>query len=409
MTHAYAAILALALASAGHAADDASDGPGDADFAASKGASAEAQLRQRLRERIRTLPGSETQYLVGGYAQLDGIATRKKQEGDEQNTFFASAVPFGPSDRDERLSVRQSQFNWLSRTPTDLGPVWTRLQANLFPLDGTTDIDLNQLYLRWDDHLVVGKTYSTFMDDNALPTTLDYNGPGGVTFVRQLLARGSLKLGGGWALEASVEDPQADLTVGGAVLGVETSADRPDLAARVRYESDAGHFQIAGLSRRTVVRARTPLGTPQRIADGSGVNVSGSLALFDEDTLVFQAVTGKGIGRYLNDPLSATGVALDPGGGLELVRTTGTTVYYQRKWAPAWMSVAGASTLWIDTDGVRAPESLRRSVYASANILHRLTPTLIVGAEVLMGEARRVDGETATNVRLQVSVRYLIF
>ena len=74
------------------------------------------------------------------------------------------------------------------------------------------------------------------------------------------------------------------------------------------------------------------------------------------------------------------------------------------------MTVAGASTLWISDDGqLRRPDELRRVVYASANLVHRLTPTLIVGGEVLWGEATRVDGTSATNTRVQLSVRYLIF
>jgi hypothetical protein len=403
MKQALATLAASVVALGVHAAE------GSEDFAASKGASAEAQLKQRMQEQVRAIPDTDTRYFIGGYLQVDAIATRKLQDGDEQNTFFASSIPYGPADRDCRPSARQSQFNWISRTPTGAGPVWTRLEANLFPLDGTTEPALNQLFVRWDDRILIGKTYSTFMDEGALPTTLDYNGPGGMPFVRQWLARGTVKFGSGWALEAAIEEPQADLNVSGAGLGVASSADRPDLAARVRYESDRGHFQLAGLSRRVTVTATGPLGTTERHVDGTGVSGSGSLSLFEDDTLLFQAATGKGVGRYFNDPISATGLALAPGGSLELVRMSGATLYYQRKWAPDWMAVAGASTLSVSDDGLRAPDALRRIIYSSVNLIHRLTPTLIVGGEVLWGEASREDGATATNSRLQISVRYLIF
>lgn len=131
--------------------------------------------------------------------------------------------------------------------------------------------------------------------------------------------------------------------------------------------------------------------------------------MFDDDTLLFQVATGEGVGRYFNDPLSATGLGLRSDGRLELVRSTGATLYYQHKWAPDWMTVAGASALRVSDDALRTPESLNRITYGSLNLVHRLTPVLIVGAEALAGEARRVDGETATNVRLQFSLRYLIF
>jgi hypothetical protein len=404
MRRALAALAAAALALAVHAAED------DADFAAAKGSQLEAQLQARLKAAVRTIPGTDTEYLIGGYLQLDGLATRKKQDGDEQDTFIVSTIPFGPADADYRLSVRQSQLNWLSRTPTSVGHVWTRLEANLFPVDGTTYPTLNQLFVRLDDTLIVGKTYSTFMDDGALPTTLDYNGPSGVTFVRQWLARVSIPFGAGWAFQASVEESQADLSGTGALFAVRTDARRPDLAARVRYEGDFGHVQLAGLSRSIDVAAVAPSGTYEDHVNGAGVSLSGSLNVLDGDTMLWQAVTGKGVGRYFNDPLSATGVALGTGRQLELLRSSGITLYYQHKWAPDWMTVAGASTLWTASDGVlRRPDELRRVVYASANLVHRLTPTLIVGGELLWGEAIRVDGVSATNARVQLTARYLIF
>jgi len=397
------AATAASLALGAFAAED------DPDFAVSKGSPLEAQLRQRLEAAIRTIPGTDTQYLIGGYLQVDGIASRKKQDGDEQNTFIVSTTPFGPADSDYVLSVRQSTFNSLTRTPTSIGDVWTRLDVNLFPLDGKTALNLNQLYVRFGDWLIAGKTYSTFMDEDALPTTLDYNGPSGVTFVRQWLARGSIPFGSGWSLQASVEQAQADLEDEGVLFSAHTEARRPDLAARVRWEGDFGHVQLAGLSRSIDVNVESPAGTRERQVNGTGVSLSGSLSVFGARSFLWQAVTGKGVGRYFNDPLSSTGVALGSDLRLELVRSSGLTLYYQHKWTPDWMTVAGASTLWVSTDGFRQPDELRRVVYASANLIHRLTPTLIVGGELLWGEATRVDGTSATNARVQLSVRYLVF
>jgi DcaP outer membrane protein len=403
MKRAFAALAASALACGAPAGED------DADFAASKGSKLEAQLHERLKASVRTIPGTDTQFLVGGYVQLDGIATRKKQDDDEQNTFIVSTTPFGPADADYRLSIRQSQFNWLSRTATSIGDVFTRLEANLFPLDGKTAPELNQLFVRFGDWLLLGKTYSTFMDDNALPTSLDYNGPSGVTFVRQWLARASIPFGSGWALQASLEEPQADLEGGGELFSVHTDARRPDLAARVRWEGDRGHVQLSGLSRSIDVIGESPFGTRTRRANGTGVSFSGSVDVFGGDTVMWQAVTGKGVGRYFNDPLSSTGVALGSDRRFELVRSSGATLYYQHKWAPEWMTVAGASTLWVSDDGLRLPDELKRVIYASVNLVHRITPTLIVGGEVLWGEATQVGGASATNLRVQLSLRYLVF
>jgi hypothetical protein len=399
-----AALALWAACAAAASADDAAE-----EWAASKGSAAEIQLHRQLKAAVRTIPGTDTQFFVGGYLQLDAIAQQKRQDGAEQNTFLVSSAPFGPTDRDSRLSARQSQFNWLSKTPTAAGEVWTRLEANLFPIDGATRLEVNQAFVRVGESLIAGKTYSTFMDDGALPTTLDYNGPSGVTFMRQALVRGSYGFGSGWTVEGSIEDPQADFSATGQILGLHVGARRPDLAARVRYEGERGHVQLAGLSRALHANATSRLGSSDRDVDGSGIALSGSLPGFGDDTILLQAAAGKAIGRYFNDPLSATGLALEPGGRLELVRSSGATLYYQRQWAPDWMTVAGASALWIGDEGLRPAESLKRAVYGSVNLIHRLGPRAIVGGELLWGEATRVSGASAGNARLQVSFRYLVF
>jgi hypothetical protein len=257
--------------------------------------------------------------------------------------------------------------------------------------------------------VTLGKTYSTFMDDAALPTTLDYNGPSGVAFVRQALVRGSLPIAERWKVEASAEDSQADFSASGAILDLHTRARRPDLAARVRYEGENGHFQLSGLSRQLRVSTTTPFGARELGIDGIGLSVSGSLPAFGEDSISFQLASGEGIGRYFNDPLSATGLALSPGGDLELVRSTGATLYYQRQWAPDWMSVVGASSLRVNNESGRPAVALKHATYASLNLIHRVGPRVLVGGELLWGEAQQVGGATASNLRLQFSLRYLIF
>jgi hypothetical protein len=399
------AALAIAIAAFSAPLAKAAD-----DWAAVVGGGADAQLAKRLENNVRTLPGTDTRYLIGGFIELDGLATRKQQTGDEQDTFLVSATPFGSADSDRRLSVRQSQVNWLSYTPTGLGTITARAEANLFSLDldGTTRLSLQQLYVRIADALVVGKTYSTFVDADVLPTTLDYNGPSGETSVQQWQARVAIPLGAGWTIAGGLEDSQAEDHAGGRFAGLRTQAHRPDLAARLRFEFERGHVQVAALSRSIDVIATASSDTTERKIGASGVSISGSLATFGDDSLVAQYATGKGIGRYFNDSVSPTGVALGADDRLALVRSSGGTLYYQHHWTPDWMTVAGASTLWASDSGPREPDALRRVTYVSANIIHRLLPALLIGAETLWGRATRVDGVTATNARLQLSVRYLV-
>jgi hypothetical protein len=380
------------------------------DWAAVVGGGADERMAKRLEAEVRTIPGTETRFLLGGFVELDGLATRHKQTGAEQDTFLVSATPFGPADSDQRASIRQSQLNWLSTTPTALGPLALTAQANLFSLDfdGTTTLSLQRLYAKLADVLVAGKAYSTFVDPDVLPTTLDYNGPSGLTSVQQWLIRGVLPLGSGWTLAGGVEQSQADHRAGRRAIELRTDARRPDLAAHLRFDFERGHLQLSGLSRRIELTETAGADTTSRTFDASGLSISGSLATVGDDSLVAQYTTGKGIGRYFNDSVSGSGLGIGVDDRLQLIRSSSTTLYYQHYWHPDWMSVAGASTLWASDAGTRPPDALRRLVYASANIVHRLLPNFLIGAEALWGRATQVNGASATNARLQLSLRLLV-
>lgn len=397
------------------------DSPASEPGPQTRGAAFEAALRERLAARIHTSGERGTQHLFAAVLQLDAIAARDRLDGDEQGTLLVSAVPFGEAASTRRASIRSSQFDWVSRTPLQtIGPLWTRVEANLFAPDGATRPQLTQAYLRWGETLWLGKTYSTFMDDAALPATLDYNGPSGVSFVRQWLARVSVPLGGPVHADLAVEQAQADTSQGGDVAGtavqVHTSAARPDLAARIRVEGERAHLQLAGVSRRIDVDAELgpsgvpPLATTSRRIAGRGVSLSGSVPGFGEDTLSGQWVRGDGIARYFNDGVSATGVTL--GTDLRPITPTlvGTTLYYRRMWGGGLSSTFGASRLELDDGALLRPASaLRTLTYASANLVWRAAPTVAVGGELQWGEARNEAGERASTLRAQVTVRWLVF
>ena len=407
MRRAHWALLWLLMAPAAAAQEELFDPP-EADFG--KGATHEERLEQRLRASMQRIPYIRTLFLIGGFLQLDGISIVHKQDDPEQDTFYVSSIPFEAAPTIYRVSPKQSQLSWMSRTDVGLGYLWTRFDANLFPMDGQIYPVVNQLMMRWEDYLVVGKTYSTFMDNDSLPTTLDYNGPSGVTYVRQFLARVGLPLPHGVGIDAAVEQAETDLGLGEHRRSVSAKAVLPDFTGRLRYDSDTIHLQLSGIVRKIEARAVTVEDeTRERTLYGTGVSLSGTFALFGEDSLLFQGVTGKGIERYFNDPLSATGLAVGQSQQPMLVRTSGATLYYQHTWNADCASVFGGSVLWVNTEGERLPTASKRSVYASVNMMCRITPTLIAGGEFLFGQLTRVDDERAYNGRFQLSFRYLIF
>lgn len=375
-----------------------------------RGAQADASLEERLKASARPIPGTESRYLIAGYLQLDGLWTRRELAGDEQDTFLASAIPFGAAVSDARLGIRASQINALVHTPTAWGGFTAHAQADLFAYDEGAKFNLTQFALHFGEWLKVGKTYTTFMDDTAWPSTLDYNGPSGAVFVRQFQIRGSVPLAGGLRLEAALEDPQADESAGGPNFSASASSDRPDIVARLRYEGERVHAQLAGLSRSVTYSAQlASLASARRTITGTGFSASFALQLGEGDRLLMQWNQGEGIGRYYNDGLSGIGAVYDAGGTLEPLKLEGAYLYYERQWAERWTTTAGLSELRAKSEGLRPAGDLRRVRYVSANLVHRLRTNLFLGAEALWGEAERMDHAQADDTRIQVTARYYLY
>ena len=400
MKHAAALPLALCAAGAAWAQGDTME----------RGALTLQSLEERIKASARTIEGTDTRYLIAGYLQLDGLWTRRELTGDEKDTFLSSAIPFGAADSDARFSLRASQFNALAHTPTSYGGFTAHAQLDLFRYDEGAKPNVTQFALHFGEWLKVGKTYTTFMDDAAWPSTLDYNGPSGAVFVRQFQIRGGVPVAGGLRLEAALEDPQADASAGGPQFSVSANSERPDIVVRLRYEGERLHAQLTGLSRSVTYAAQlASLASVRRTIAGTGVAASFALQIGDGDRLLAQWNQGEGIGRYYNDGLSDIGAVYDAGGTLEPLKLSGFYLYYERKWAERWTTTAGVSELTAKGEGLRPAADLRRVRYVSANLVHRLRTDLFLGAELLWGEAERMDHAQADDTRLQVTARYYLY
>jgi hypothetical protein len=190
---------------------------------------------------------------------------------------------------------------------------------------------------------------------------------------------------------------------------VSASAERPDLVARLRYGSERAHAQLAALSRSVTFSAQLASGSTERRVSGYGLSLSAAIQVLKEDRLLLQWNEGEGIGRYFNDGLSGLGAVFDAGGRLEPLKLSGVYLYYERRWAERWSTTAGASVLRTRSEGLRPAADLQRLEYASANLVHRLTKDLFLGAELLWGRAERIDGSRADDTRVQLTARYYLY
>jgi DcaP outer membrane protein len=231
---------------------------------------------------------------------------------------------------------------------------------------------LRHAFIKYKD-VVVGQTWSTFMNTSAIPETADFAGPAmGIVFIRQGQVRYTMG-----NFEVSLENPY---TWGGDA----TSDDIPDVIAKYNFKGDWGNVSVAGITRQLNVDSDN--------ADTAiGYSVAGRIKTFGKDDLRFQ-VHGGEVGRYVG-----VTAALDVADG-EAEETTAYLVAYRHFWTEDLRSTVAYANSEADTLGWE-------STQWSVNLFKNLTKQLAVGVEV--GNFSRDDQDADSNYA-QVTMKYVL-
>lgn len=334
-----------------------------------------------------------------------------KQYGGDGN-FFAS--------------VRQSRLGFKGLIPTEYGDIKTLFEFELFGVgsdEGQTTFRLRHAYGEFNQ-LGAGQYWSAFMDPDVFPNSIEYWGPCGMVFYRNVQLR-YMPLQGENAVTVSLEEPGGSSDPGVRV-GDPQIADMsgrhpiPDIAAHYRRTVDWGHVQVAGIFRYGEIDDN---GTdPVDLSDeyyGWGINLSTNIKIAD-DTLKLQGVYGEGIGNYMNDGTADVGAlaAGDPDVA-ETLPLLGIVAFYDRTWNERFTSTFGYSVVDVDNSQGQTADAFERGQYALANLLYHPIKNLTYGVEFQWGKRNnKGDGQTATidgasrkvessdDLRLQFSVKY---
>jgi hypothetical protein len=142
--------------------------------------------------------------------------------------------------------------------------------------------------------LLAGKTWSTFVDTEATPEDIDFEGLNARVNVRQALLRFSPGFGKKYEFQFSLEDPDPAIENGSGISRL------PDLLASIKIANDKfHHIKLSAMLRQ--VRGQWDDGNGDKEKEvGGGLSFSArrSISWLDpRDNLVFQLNAGHGIGR----------------------------------------------------------------------------------------------------------------
>jgi hypothetical protein len=324
------------------------------------------------------------------------------------------------------ISVKQSRFGVKGSMPTGESgtPINFKFEFDLFGTGvdaGQTTFRLRHAYGEWGS-LLAGQTNSLFMDGDVFPNTIDYWGPAGMVFYRNVQIRWTPYKTDNSHFAIAIERPGNDIDSGNIRLidglegaQIQNNEELPDLTAQWRIGGDWGHFQAAGILRKVGYEYRVDSGDPWKSGSrgGWGVNLGSSIKTIGKDQVLLQVVYGAGIANYMNDG----GMDLAPSASFnpdstvsdlnaKAVPLTGVVAYYDHYWSDKWSSSIGYSYTEVDNTNFQDPGSFHKGDYASVNLLTYPGENLMLGGELLWGKRTNNDGESNDDVRFQFTVKY---
>jgi hypothetical protein len=360
---------------------------------------------------------------IYGFAMLDIGHDFKQIDPDWFDTLRITKLPsfqnqFGRNDS-TFAGVRQSRLGVRSSTPTDYGDLKTTFEFELFGTGvdaGQTTFRLRHAYGELGN-FGAGQTWSPFMDPDVFPNSLEYWGPTGMVFFRNVQLRW-MPMRGDKSLTLALERPGASGDPGTLAGRIELQNIKgrfplPDFSAAYKVTQKWGYLRAAGMWR--LIKWDDVLDDAFDLsgdAAGWGINLSSNVNATKNDVIRLQVVFGQAIQNYMNDSPVDIGIEanlsnpLTPvvGKGIPIV---GIVAFVDHKWNDEYTSTFGYSRQDNhNTDG-QAPNAFKNGQYALGNLLYTPVPNVMMGGELQWGRRQNFsDGFHSDGFKLQFSFKY---
>jgi hypothetical protein len=386
---------------------------------------ADDSTSRRVADSLARIAADTTQRIeVYGFAQADAL-----YEADQSNPSWfdvnrPSRLPsvddeFGRDGR-SYLSARQSRFGIKGQKMTPYGQLKTQFDFDMFgvgPDAGQTTIRLRNAYGQIGQ-IGAGQLDSPFMDGDIFPNILEYWGPNGMLYFRNVQVYWQPINEDNTKFTIAIERPGAsgDGGIYADRVELENITPRfptPDLSAEYRHGLNWGYVELAGILRSL---AWDDLLVDTLDLNGSdlgwGLSLSSNIRAGSSDVIRLQAIYGEGVENYFNDAPIDVGLEnnlTDPVTPVlgKALPNLGLVAYLDHKWSDSWSSALGWSMVQITNSDAQSPSAFHQGQYASTNLLYSPTPQLLFGGEAQWAYRRNAsDGFSSDNFRLQFSLKY---
>lgn len=351
------------------------------------------------------IPGTDLSMKIGGYIKadfiqdFDGIGNRSQFA---TNTIPIDGTPNADLGAGTNIQARESRVTLEIAGTEDRRKFRVYVEGDFYGGDGNS-FRLRQAYGEYGNFLA-GQTWTTFMDLDSRPRTLDYEGPDGEIFVRQAMLRWTQQISRNWKFAVAAEEPTVQI---GTPAGFTGSArgNMPDFTGFLRYHHKRVQLHFGGLVRN--LRFDGTGSTPDDSTTGWGVNSAYKVATWGKDYVMGQFAFGSGISRYIE---SMAGQNVDAlfGGGNQLVAVPARSVVfgYERHWTPTLMSAFAYSISDISRNSGFGGSVIKRTQDARVNLIWTPFRLVDLGVEYMFGRRDNQNGSHGDASRLQFSTIY---
>jgi hypothetical protein len=338
------------------------------------------------------IPGSDWYARFGGFLRLDMIYDFDAIGSTD--SFKPNTIPTDGSDgSNSRLHAKWTRLHAELGRSTDMGPARIYVETDFF--DDGNALRMRHAYAEVGS-LLVGQTWSTFMDEAIIPPTIDLEEPAAFVFDRVAMVRWTRKQGENVEWNLAIEDPDGEIEPPDGVTG-NTEFPLPNFVARFRWDDGNRHLQLSGFAGKARFRAAS--GEEDDVSTW-GLNLSGGLTVFGRDRIRAQVAYGPGIASFRG---GITG-APDANDQIEGVDTFATMLSYQHYWRDDLYTHVIYSYGEEDNTAGQADDSPHALEYAAANLVWEFTDKVFVGGEWLYGTREDNDGASGSANRLLIAV-----
>jgi hypothetical protein len=348
------------------------------------------------------LPGTSTFLRIGGYFKTDFIYDLKP--AGDPDSFIPSTfpIPAPPGVNNTTVSIRPTRMNLDFLIPVKTSSARFFIEFDFFGTNATTP-RLRHAYAQ-ASNILIGQTFTNFMDPDSGPDTLDFQGPNSLIHIRNPQFRYSIPIAEKTSLSLSVEKASSDVAFQTPQFSALPDSPTPDGAIKFRREFKKGHVQIATLMRSPA--AYLPDGRSDSVF-GWGVNLTGMLKIAGKDNFVYQGAYGAGYERYVNDT-SGLGIDAAPKDQQHLKALPLTAIYggYQHHWISQLRSSAVYGFAQVQNTSLEPGSTYHQSNYTAANLIWNPFGSFNVGTEFLYGWVVKKDNSKANAPRFMFSAKY---